>query len=177
MNRTQTILAIGAFVCLIVTLMLMPPFARAKDDPAQKVKSSMTLLQSEAGKLGAPKVEGTDSVSGQQVPALYFGGTKMNNNFKLVDDVVAKMGGTATFFVTHGEDFVRVATNVKKDDGSRAVGTILDPKGKAIVNIRNNEPYYGEVAILGKSYITGYEPIRDAANKVIGIYYVGYLKE
>jgi hypothetical protein len=157
--------------------MLAPPFARARDDPAEKVKSSMSLLQSGAAKLGAPKVEGTDSVAGQQVPAFYFGGTKMNNNFELVDDVVAKMGGTATVFVKHGEDFVRVATNVKKDDGSRAVGTILDPKGKVIVNIRNNEPYYGEVAILGKSYITGYEPIRDAANKVIGIYYVGYLKE
>jgi hypothetical protein len=157
--------------------MLAPPFARAIDDHAQKVKSSMALLQSEAAKFGVPKVEGTERIGGQEVPALYFGGTKMNNTFELVDDGVAKMGGTATVFVKHGEDFVRVATNVKKDDGSRAVGTILDPKGKVIVNIRNNEPYYGEAAILGKSYTTGYEPIRDAANKVIGIYYVGYLKE
>ena len=115
-----------ATVLLITALMFMPPFARAKDDLAQKVKSSMALLQSESAKLGAPKVEGTDSVAGQQVPALYFGGTKMNNNFELVDDVVAKMGGTATFFVKHGEDFVRVATNVKKDDGSRAVG-LMNP--------------------------------------------------
>ncbi|MGA9266197.1 MAG: Cache 3/Cache 2 fusion domain-containing protein [Rhodomicrobium sp.] len=149
----------------------------AMDDPAQKVKSSMALLRSEAAKLGAAKVEGTDRVAGQEVPGLYFGSTKMNNNFELVDDVVAKMGGTATFFVNHGEDFIRVATNVKKDDGSRAVGTILDPKGKVIVNIRNNEPYYGEATILGKNYQTGYEPIRDGANKIVGIYYVGYLKE
>ena len=49
--------------------------------------------------------------------------------------------------------------------------------GKVIVNIRNNEPYYGEASILGKTYVTAYEPIRDSANKVIGIYYVGYLKE
>ncbi len=166
-----------ATVLLTAALMFMPPFARAKDDPAQKVKSSMTLLQSEAAKLGSPKVEGTDSVAGQQVPALYFGDTKVSNDFELVDEVVAKMGGTATFFVKHGEDYVRVATNVKKDDGSRAVGTILDPKGKVIVNIRNNEPYYGEATILGKAYMTGYEPIRGSANDVIGIYYVGYLKE
>ena len=98
MNRTQTHLAIGAIICLIVTLMLMPPFARAKDDPAQKVKSSMTLLQSEAAKLGSPKIEGTDHVADLDTPALYFGSAKMNNNFELVDDVVAKMGGTATFF-------------------------------------------------------------------------------
>jgi hypothetical protein len=34
----------------------------------------------------------------------------------------------------------------------------------------------GEADILGKPYVTGYEPIRDASNNVIGIYYVGYLK-
>jgi Cache 3/Cache 2 fusion domain len=177
MNRTQTHSAIGAIICLIVALMLMPPFARAKDDPAQKVKSSMALLQSEAAKLGSPKVEGTDRVADIDTPALYFGSAKMNNNFDLVDIVAKKMGGTATFFVKRGENFVRVTTNVKKDDGSRAVGTLLDPNGKVIVNIRNNEPYYGEATILGKTYQTAYEPIRDAANKVIGIYYVGYLKE
>jgi hypothetical protein len=35
----------------------------------------------------------------------------------------------------------------------------------------------GEATILGKTYQTAYEPIRDSANKVVGIYYVGYLKE
>ena len=84
--------------------------------------------------------------------------------------------GTATIFVKHGDEYVRVTTNVKKDDGSRAIGTILDPKGKAIESIRNGESFYGEVDILGKPYITGYKPIRDSSQKVIGIYYVGYLK-
>ena len=69
---------------------------------------------------------------------------------------------------------MRVATNVKKDDGSRAIGTILDPKGKAIEALKKNEAFYADVDILGNT--TGYEPIRDAAKNVIGIYYVGYLK-
>jgi len=71
---------------------------------------------------------------------------------------------------------VRVATNVKKDDGSRAIGTILDPKGRAIVAIAKGEPFFGEVDILGKPYVTGYKPIRDGSGSLIGIYYVGYLK-
>ena len=98
----------------------------------------------------------------------------MNNNFALVDEVQKEMGGTATIFVKSGDEFVRVATNVRKDDGSRAVGTVLDPKGKVIVAIRKNEPFYGEADILGTTYVTGYEPIRDAANSIVGIYYVGY---
>src|SRR5262245_37309149 len=59
---------------------------------------------------------------------------------------------------------------VKPDD------RLLDPKGKAIVNINKGEAFYGEVDILGKPYVTGYDPIKDASGKVIGIWYVGYEK-
>jgi len=52
----------------------------------------------------------------------------------------------------------------------------LDPKGKAIVNINKGEAFYGQVDILGKLYETGYDPIKDASGKVIGIWYVGYEK-
>ena len=56
----------------------------------------------------------------------------MNNNFAFVDEIVKEVSSTATIFVKSGADYVRVATNVKRDDGSRAIGTILDPKGKVI---------------------------------------------
>ena len=101
----------------------------------------------------------------------------MNNFFDVVDEVVKEHGGTATLFVKAGDEYVRVATNVRKSDGSRAVGTILDPKGPAIVMIQKGEVYYGEATILDKPYITGYEPIKDASDTIIGIYYVGYLKD
>jgi len=166
--------ALAAVWCVAGIVMLPGSNASAQSDP--KVEKAMTLLKSEAEKLGAPKVDGTDVVAGKTVPALFFGTTKMNNNFTLVDNVVKAVGGTATLFVKNGDEYVRVATNVKKDDGSRAIGTILDPNGKAIVSINKDEAFYGEVTILDKPYITGYEPIHDAANKIIGIYYVGYLK-
>ena len=136
----------------------------------------MSLLKSKAAALGAPTVKGEESVAGKSVPALYFGETKMNNNFALVDEVQREKGGAATIIVKNGDEFVRVATDVKKDDGSRAIGTVLDPKGKAIAAIAKDENFYGEVDILGKLYITGYEPIRSKDNSTIGVYYVGYLK-
>jgi hypothetical protein len=40
----------------------------------------------------------------------------------VVDEVVKENGGTATLFVKAGDEYVRVATNVKKPDGSRAIG-------------------------------------------------------
>jgi hypothetical protein len=145
--------------------------------PAEDVQAAMQLLKSKAAALGSPSIKGEEAVGGKMAPALHFGETKMNNNFALVDDVVKEKGGTATIFVKSGDEYVRVATNVKKDDGSRAIGTVLDPKGKAIVNIAKGEAFFGDVDILGKPYTTGYDPIRDAAGKVIGIYYVGYLKQ
>ena len=63
----------------------------------------------------------------------------------------------------------------KRTTGLRAVGTILDPKGKAIAAIKNGEAIYGDVDIC-KPYTTGYEPIHDGGKNIIGIYYVGYLK-
>ncbi len=152
------------------------PHPQALAGPAEDVRSSMQLLKSKAAALGAPNIKGEDTIAEKTVPALYFGDTKMNNNFSLVDEVQKEKGGTATIFVKNGDDFVRVATNVKKDDGSRAIGTVLDPKGKAIAAISKGESFYGDVDILGKPYTTGYEPIRDARNNIIGVYYVGYLK-
>ncbi len=141
----------------------------------RKVKAAIALLKSECQKLGVAKIDGADTIDGSAVPAVFFGGTKMNNNFTLVDEVVKEVGGTATIFVRSGADYIRVATNVKKDDGSRAIGTILDPKGKAIEFINKNEVFYGEATILGKPYLTGYEPMHDAVHNIIGIYYFGYM--
>jgi Cache 3/Cache 2 fusion domain len=82
---------------------------------------------------------GEEALAGKNLPALHFGATEMNNNFVLVDEVQKEMGGTATIVVKNGDEFVRVATNVRTDDGSRAIGTILDPKGNAIGQLRTAE--------------------------------------
>ena len=172
-SRKAFIVGIFGAGCFIATATLMPSVGDAQMD---KVKTSMAALKAKTAKLGAPKIEGSDPVAGKDVSALYFGTTKMNNFFDVVDEVVKENGGTATLFVKAGDEYVRVATNVKKDDGSRAIGTILDPNGPVIAMIKKGEAYYGEATILGKPYVTGYDPIRDASGKVIGIYYVGYLK-
>src|SRR5215475_5632893 len=141
-----------------------------------RATASMASLMDKTGKLGAPRIEGTDPVGGKSTPALYFGTTKMNNFFDVVDEVATEYGGYATLFVKAGDEYVRAATNVKKDDGSRAIGTVLDPNSLAIAMINKGEAYYGKATILGKPYVTGYDPIRDAAKNVIGIYFVGYKK-
>jgi len=174
MNARQTFVRFVVTGCLAASVAIfLPTTGRAQD---AKLQAAMELLKSKAAKQGPPTIEGTDTVAGKQVPAIYFGSTKIDNNFDLVDEVVKQVGGTATIFVKSGEEYVRVSTNVKTADGTRAVGTILDPKGKVIGSINKNEPFHGDVDILGKPYVTEYEPIYNQSHDVIGIYYVGYPK-
>jgi len=177
MNRRSVLAGILATGYFIATSMLMPGTANAQADP--RVAKSMANLKAMAAKLGVPKLEGKEAVGGKDAPALYFGSTKINNNFDLIDAVSQEdgKGMTATFFVKSGDEYIRVSTSVPKPDGNgRAIGTVLDPAGKAIVEIKKGKPFYGEVTILGTPYITGYEPIKDTKGNVIGIYYVGYKK-
>jgi hypothetical protein len=142
--------------------------AQAEGKYTAQIKAAITEMIADCAKMGAPKQEGN---------SLYFGETKINGNYTLVDSLNAKHKCTATIFVKKGEGFMRVSTNVIKADGSRAVGTMLDPKGPAMAAISKNAAYYGLADILGKKYETGYEPVKNAAGDIIGVYYIGYVLE
>jgi Cache 3/Cache 2 fusion domain len=142
-----------------------------------RVAKSMATLKDKTAKLGAPKIEGKEAVAGIDAPALYFGSTKMNNNFTVVDAVAEEdgQGMKATLFVKGSDEYIRVATNVPNPvGGGRAIGTFLE--GPALESIKAGKAHYGEVPILGTLYVTGYEPIKDASGVIIGIYFVGYKK-
>jgi hypothetical protein len=168
---------IGMFVLavgLLATPVLMPSVGNAQD---ARVAKSMAALKDQTTKLGAPKIDGNDAVGGRDAPALYFGSTKMNNNFSVVDAVAVEggRGMAATLFVKSGDDYIRVATNVSaRMGGGRGLGTILT--GAPLESIKAGNAYYGKAPVLGTPYISGYEPIKDESGAIIGIYFVGYKK-
>ncbi|MEB3264910.1 MAG: Cache 3/Cache 2 fusion domain-containing protein [Synechococcus sp.] len=138
------------------------------------VLAALRVLKDDTLHLGPPSLGPPIRVASRTVPDLRFGSTSVAGQFPLVDEVVRRMGGTATLFVASGSDFVRVNTNVRLSDGQRAVGTVLDPRGPAIQSVRRGETFVGVVDILGEPYFTAYEPIRLPGGKVIGIWYAGF---
>jgi hypothetical protein len=162
-------IVVSFFAVFLAIALLIPSPANAQD---ARVAKSMKALKDQTAELGAPKIEGKETVGGKDVPALYFGSTKINNNLAVVDKV-AKEGGegmAATLFVKgEGNEYIRVATTLPK-----ALGSVLG--GPAFDSINAGKPYYGEAPVLGTLYITGYEPIKDASGAIIGIYFVGYKK-
>ncbi len=96
----------------------------------------------------------------------------------MIDRIGDLTGETATVFVWDNEsrDFWRRTTNIKKDDGSRAIGTPLGQKGAVYPVLTKGQTFRGEAVILGKAYYTIYEPIFSSDGSVIGILYAGVLK-
>ena len=187
-DRAVRLIAKKALVILVIAIGLpgsLKLMASAANAQEPRTTASMAALKEKTAKLGAPKIEGTEAVGNKLVPVLYFGSTKMNDNFTLVDEV-AKEGGpgmAVTLFVKAGvpleqhepiQEYIRVATSVQLPDGTRAVGTVMG--SPALGSIKAGYPYFGEVELLGNAYITRYEPIKDASGETIGAYFVGYKK-
>lgn len=100
-------------------------------------------------------------------------GRAIENRFEVVDKVTEHMNVVATIFQIQGDDFVRVSTSIKGDDGKRAVGTLLGKSSAAYDPIRKKQRYIGEAMILNKSYMTLYEPLLDERGNLIGILFIG----
>ncbi len=117
----------------------------------------------------------TVEVNGKPTPQLKHDGIVLNGNFAAVDrfSAAANGGTVATVFARKGEDFLRVSTSLKKEDGSRAVGTTLDRTHPAYARLLAGQPYIGKASLFGHEYMTRYTPVLDAHGKVIAALFVG----
>ena len=103
----------------------------------------------------------------------------------IVDEVQKLTGVTCTIFqrMNSAGDMLRVATNVLKKDGTRAIGTYIphiNPDGKpnpVISTVVTGQTYNGRAYVVNKWYITAYEPIYDANKNIVGVLYVGIPQE
>ena len=99
---------------------------------------------------------------------LYFGNHLINNDTEIVDDIKRRFGGVATVFL--GD--VRISTNVLTESGARAIGTKLSRVPVYEKMFGEGAMFQGQTAILGRDYITIYEPITQD-DKTIGAIFVG----
>lgn len=155
---------------MLATLAVSASFAHANDP-----KATIAELDSRLGKIGAPRVEGTDTVAGKTVPAIFFGQRKINNNFDVVDGLRKSHQATATVFVKDGDEFVRVSTNVLTPEGKRGVGTQL-ARNAAYAAVSKGQQFCGPIDVLGTAFDACYNPIKAADGTIIGVSYIGHKK-
>jgi len=100
-------------------------------------------------------------------------GREVKGQHEMVDAIKRDLGVVATIFSKDGNDFRRITTNIKKEDGTRAVGTYLGSDSAAYDPVRSGELYLGEADIIGKPYLTAYDPIFDKHKDIAGILFIG----
>jgi len=77
-----------------------------------------------------------------------------------------------TVFVKMDGEFVRMSTNIIKEDGNRAVGTILNHESPAYTKNIDGKRYVGEITLFGQEYLSIYQPIRDNNGEVSVILFI-----
>lgn len=112
-------------------------------------------------------------VVGQSTPTLLNGGRALNGDYSMPDSFTRETGAPVTMFARDGDDFVRVTTSLKKADGSRAVGTLLERSSPSYTQLTAGTPYTGIATLFGVPYITKYKPITDGSGGVIGASFIG----
>jgi methyl-accepting chemotaxis protein len=106
-------------------------------------------------------------------PVLLHGTRVINLDFDTIDRFTKMTGAVATVFAKSGDDFVRITTSVKKQDGSRAIGTTLGKNHPAYNSLIKGESYLGRANLFGRDYSTKYLPIKGGGGDVIGLLFVG----
>jgi len=144
-----------------------------KEKPSLKSESTSGMII----KAAAPVFNSDGSLVG-----VLYGGTLLNRNYKIVDEVKetvyqgvkykGKDIGTATIF----QGDLRISTNVKGEDGSRAIGTRVSEEVYEQVLVKGL-PWIDRAYVVNSWYIAAYEPIKDINDEIIGILYVGILEE
>ncbi|MBN2582213.1 MAG: methyl-accepting chemotaxis protein [Planctomycetes bacterium] len=133
----------------------------------------------------------TKSSRNVDLPKMLAGDTWLGQNRDMaaespvVDATAGLVGGTCTIFQRMNEagDMLRVCTNVQGVDKNRAIGTYIpavNPDGTpnpVVAKVLQKETFTGRAFVVDQWYITAYEPIRDAADKVVGMLYVGVKQE
>ena len=99
----------------------------------------------------------------------------------IVDEVSKRTGETCTVFQRMNKqgDMLRVCTNIKKKDGTRAIGTYIpaiNPDGArnpVVASVMSGKTFLGRAYVVNAWYLTAYDPILDHDGEIIGMLYVG----
>lgn len=119
-------------------------------------------------------VRPSDTTSGDtRTPTLVWNGEALNGQFAKIDAFTRETSGVvATLFVREGDDFRRITTSLKQQDGKRAVGTLLDRNHPAYPLILKGAGYVGPANLFGRPFMTVYEPLV-INGQTVGIMFTG----
>ncbi len=106
------------------------------------------------------------------IPTMMFNGVPIYQNYDFVDKIQSMTGATATVFQRIPQGFLRISTNVRKENGDRAVGTYISNESPVAKAILAGQKYQGRAFVVNDWFLTVYEPLY-VDGQIAGIVYVG----
>ena len=168
----------------------------------RNVESGLRVLKTEIARAGTPQlsdetmmVSVSDQFTGErrdvEIPVMTVGEQELRGRATFaqeapfVDATQDLVAGTATIFVRMNEagDMLRIESNVRRSDGTRAVGTYIpavNPDGSpnpVVAALLTGDTFRGRAFVVNAYYQTIFEPLLDASGEVIGALYFGELQE
>ncbi len=98
--------------------------------------------------------------------------SELANQIKLLDAYSNDGKAVATLFLFKNGEYYRIATTLKKEDGTRAVGTILKPDTDAAKALKAGHEYAGPITLFNKPHMATYLPV-SFPNGVKGSVFIG----
>ncbi|MGE0079248.1 MAG: methyl-accepting chemotaxis protein [Bacteroidales bacterium] len=118
------------------------------------------------------KDQNSGSMATVSVKKWFLDGKMLQNSTEIVDAIHGMNVETTTIFQKIPQGYLRISTNVKNTDGSRAVGTYIPSDSPVAQAIDKGQPYTGRAWVVNDWYLTSYEPIK-INGEVKGMLYVG----
>ena len=169
---------------------IVPQNELQKESPRLAEQASMeitpTRMASPSGKTriqSGMMLKGAAPVftAGGRFVGVLVGGVLLNRNYEIVDKIQTtvfkgeaykgQQVGTATIF----QDDVRISTNVRNVDGSRAITTRVSAEVADAV-LGRADTWRSRAFVVNEWYISAYTPIRNLLGNTIGMLYVGILE-
>ena len=174
-SRLVTILvaSITTVALLIMTLAITLKRQEMRQLSISQVDMALSIFAADLARADQGFIAGSKAAG--NVTGLVLATEDIRIPTRLVDQVFDLLDSHVTYFalVPESQQFVRVMTSIRADDGSRAVGTPLDPSGSAHAALIAGRSYAGDATILGAPYMTRYEPVVDMSGRVVGAVFAG----
>lgn len=154
--------------------------------PALATLARLPLVPTEAARpiQRTAETRGMVILAAHRLPAsegVLLGGRLLNQNLDVIDtmnDLIYRDAadglvrtGTTTLFL----DDVRISTNVRLFEGSRALGTRV-PEVVWRQVMEDGQPWLDRAFVVNDWYVSGYVPLSDMAGNRIGMLYTGFLE-
>ncbi|MCX7994820.1 MAG: cache domain-containing protein [candidate division WOR-3 bacterium] len=170
---------------------ILPAEVLYKENPVLKQKAEIKIIPTVRAKYQRTGIETSGLTIMGAAPVLddnenllgvVYAGKLINNNFDIVDRIKntvfmneqykGKDIGTSTIFMKD----LRVSTNVKNVDGTRAIGTLISKEVYEAV-LEKGQTWMARAFVVKDWYITAYKPIKNFLGETIGVLYVGILEK